>query len=99
MKSQVALRSDGGGVVPSRETPSSARQGRPVPIGALRKIPIWGIEKNPNATVLEQVTPDGLGLALWEEKKIIGVITLEVAAGLVTEVRMMMNPYKLTHWN
>lgn len=57
------------------------------------------MKKHPKATVLEQETPDGLGFALWEEGRIIGVVTVDVAAGVVTDVRMMMNPYKLTVWN
>lgn len=89
---QVILRSDGGGVVTAARNPIFG------PEKVVRFL-FGALTKNPNASVLEQETPDGLGFALWEEGRIIGVVTLEVAAGLVTDVRMMMNPYKLTLWN
>ncbi|WP_208378800.1 hypothetical protein [Cumulibacter soli] len=57
------------------------------------------LRKNPDAVVLDQETPDGLGFALWDEGRIIGVVTLDVVAGLVSDVRLMMNPDKLTLWN
>lgn len=89
---EVVLRSDGGGFV------TAARQ--PV-LGAdkVARFLFGALTKNPNATVLEQETPDGLGFALWDDGRIIGVVTIDVAAGLVTDVRLMMNPYKLTLWN
>ncbi|GAA1430891.1 RNA polymerase sigma factor SigJ [Microlunatus lacustris] len=88
----VVLRSDGGGII------TAARN----PIFGAEKVArfVFGvIRKNPTATVLEQETPDGLGFALWDEGRIIGVVTLDVFAGVVTDVRMMMNPYKLSLWN
>ncbi|WP_406149571.1 RNA polymerase sigma factor SigJ [Streptomyces sp. NBC_01012] len=89
---RVVLRSDGGGVVTAARNPVlGAEKVARFLLGALRK--------NPEATVLEQETPDGLGFALWVEGRIIGVVTLEEASGLVTHVRMMMNPHKLTLWN
>lgn len=89
---QVELRSDGGGVVTAARNPVYGTE-------RVARFLFGALKKNPNATVLEQETPDGLGFALWDEGKIIGVVTLEIAAGLVTDVRMMMNPYKLTLWN
>lgn len=87
----MVLHSDGGGVV------SAAR--KPV-VGADRvaRFLLGALSKNPAATALEQETPDGLGFALWEEGRIFGVVTFEVGGGLVTDVRMMMNPEKLTLW-
>jgi RNA polymerase sigma-70 factor (ECF subfamily) len=89
---EVVLRSDGGGVVTAAP--------RPV-VGAERVVRfLFGVmRKSPGIAVLDQETPDGLGFALWDEGRIVGVVTLEVAAGLVTDVRLMMNPYKLTLWN
>jgi RNA polymerase sigma-70 factor (ECF subfamily) len=55
--------------------------------------------RSPGVTVLEQETPDGLGFALWDEGRIVGVVTLEEAAGAVTDIRMVVNPHKLTLWN
>lgn len=49
--------------------------------------------------VLEQDTHDGLGFAIWDEGRIIGVVTLEVLGGLITDVRMVLNPDKLSLWN
>lgn len=88
----VVLRSDGGGQV------TAAR--RPV-LGPDRvaRFLFGALTKNPGATVLEQDTPDGLGFALWGEARIFGVVTLEVVDGAVSEVRLMMNPEKLTLWN
>lgn len=88
----VELRSDGGGVV------TAARN----PVFGIEKVArfLFGtLVKNSRWTVLEQATPDGLGFALWDDGRIVGVVTLEVVAGLVREVRMMVNPDKLTLWN
>ncbi|MFD0021574.1 RNA polymerase sigma factor SigJ [Streptomyces sp. NPDC058382] len=88
----AVLRSDGGGVVTAARNPV---------VGAekIARFLFGALGKNPQAAVLEQETPDGLGFALWDEGRIIGVVTLEEAAGLVTDIRMMMNPHKLTLWN
>lgn len=88
----VVLRSDGGGMVTAARNPV---------LGAdkVARLLFGALTTNPRTTVLEQETPDGLGFALWDEGRIIGVVTLEVAAGRVTDVRMMMNPEKLTLWN
>ncbi|GAA3055410.1 RNA polymerase sigma factor SigJ [Pseudonocardia yunnanensis] len=88
----VVLRSDGGGLVraalhPVRGSDKVAR----FLLGALRK--------NPATDVLELETPDGLGFALWVEGRVVGVVTLEVAMDRVTDVRMVLNPEKLTLWN
>lgn len=60
---------------------------------------LGALTKNPGTVVLEQETPDGLGFAMWDEGRIVGVVTLEVAHGVVSELRMMVNPDKLTLWN
>jgi hypothetical protein len=60
-------------------------------LGALRKRP--GVE------VLEQDTSDGLGLVLWCQGRIVGVVTLEALAGRITTMRMVLNPEKLSLWN
>jgi len=88
----VVLRSDGGGIVTAARNPI---------FGADRvaRFLFGALQKNPKAAVLDQETPDGLGFALWDEGRIIGVVTLDVVAGLVTDVRLMMNPDKLTLWN
>lgn len=88
----VELRSDGGGVV------SAARH----PIRGADKVArfLFGVlRKHPDTVVLDQETPDGLGFAMWEEGRIISVVTLEVAGGVITDVRLMRNPNKLTLWN
>jgi Sigma-70, region 4 len=88
----VVLRSDGGGLVSAARHPvhGADRVARFV-LGALRK--------NPAAEVLEQETPDGLGFALWVEGRVVGVATLLVTANRITDVRMVLNPEKLTFWN
>lgn len=88
---EVVLRSDGGGVV------SAARH--PV-IGAdkVARFLLGAVAKNPLAEVLDQETPDGLGFALWNEGRVFGIATIEVHAGVVTGVHLVMNPHKLTLW-
>lgn len=88
----VVLRSDGGGVV------SAAR--RPV-AGADRvaRFLLGALERNPRLEVLELATPDGLGFAMWIEGRVTGVVTLDVVGELVADVRMVLNPEKLTLWN
>jgi len=88
----VVLRSDGGGVVTAARNPVHGQD-------RVARFLFGALAKNPNAEVLEQETPDGLGFALWEEGRIIGVVTLEVVAGLVANVRMVLNPAKLSLWN
>ncbi len=88
----VVWRSDGGGVV------TAAR--KPV-VGADRVVRFFMslLAKNPHAVVREQETPDGLGFVLWDEGRVIGVVTLEVVGGLISNIRTVMNPHKLTLWN
>ena len=88
----VVLRSDGGGIV------SAARN----PIRGADKVArflLGALEKNPTAEVLDQETPDGLGFALWIEGRVTGVVTMDVTGDRVTDVRMVLNPEKLTLWN
>jgi RNA polymerase sigma-70 factor (ECF subfamily) len=89
---EVVLRSDGGGVVTAARNPVYGQS-------KVARFLFGALTKNPHAEVLEQETPDGLGFALWEEGRIIGVVTLEVVAGLVANVRMVLNPDKLSLWN
>lgn len=89
---QVELRSDGGGVVTAARNPLHGAE-------HVARFLVGALTKRLKATVLEQETPDGLGFAVWDEGKIISVVTFEIAEGLVTNVRMMMNPSKLTLWN
>lgn len=88
----VVLRSDGGGIVTAARNPVYGAD-------KVARFLFGALQKNPKATVLDQETPDGLGFALWDEGRIIGVVTLDVVAGLVTDMRLMMNPDKLTLWN
>lgn len=88
----VVWRSDGGGVV------TAAR--KPV-VGAERVVSFFMnlLAQNPHVAVREQETPDGLGFVLWDEGRVIGVVTLEVVGGLISEFRTVMNPHKLVLWN
>ncbi len=88
----VVLRSDGGGIVAAARKPvlGPDHVGRFV-LGVLRK--------RTEVEVREQETGDGLGFAMWNEGRIVGVVTVDVRAGLVTSVRLMLNPAKLTLWN
>jgi len=88
---EVVLRSDGGGVVTAARNPV---------LGADRvaRFLLGALTKNPRASVRAEDTPDGLGFVLWDEGRIFGVVTLDVGDGLVTGVRLVMNPAKLTLW-
>ena len=89
----VVLRSDGGGFVTAARKPVRGPD-------RVARFLFGALSKNPRAEVVDQETPDGLGFALWEEGRTFGVVTLEVGtSGSVTEVRLMMNPHKLTLWN
>ncbi|RZU32182.1 RNA polymerase sigma factor SigJ [Blastococcus saxobsidens] len=88
----VVLRSDGGGIVSAARNPIVGRD-------KVARFLFGALRKNPSVVVLEQETPDGLGFAWWDEGRIIGIVTLDVVAGLVADVRLMMNPGKLTLWN
>lgn len=89
---EVVLRSDGGGHV------SAAR--RPV-IGADRVARfLLGIgQKRPEVQLHPLQTPDGLGFAMWLDARVVGVVILEVGATSVREVRLVLNPEKLSLWN
>jgi RNA polymerase sigma factor (sigma-70 family) len=89
---EVVLRSDGGGIVSAARNPL---------LGADRvaRFMLGVLQKRPEVEVLEQETNDGLGFAMWGEGRIIGVTTMEVLDGLVTDVKMMLNPDKLLLWN
>jgi RNA polymerase sigma-70 factor (ECF subfamily) len=88
----VVLHSDGGGIVSAARKPVYGQD-------RVARFLFGAMGKSPNAEVLEQETPDGLGFAIWEEGRITGVVTLAVAAGAVTVVRMVVNPHKLSLWN
>ena len=88
----VILRSDGGGIVSAARNPIFGSD-------KVARFLFGALTKYPDAEVLDQETSDGLGFALWEEGRIIGVVTLEVVSGLVANVRMVLNPDKLSLWN
>lgn len=87
----VVLRSDGGGIVTAARNPIYGAE-------KVIRFLMGVLAKNPQADVIEQGTPDGLGFALWDEGRIMGVVTLEVIAGRIANVRMVLNPDKLTLW-
>lgn len=88
----VVLRSDGGGVVSAARKPVHGAD-------RVARFLLGLLSKAPAVEVSEQETPDGLGFALWEEGRIVGVVTLQVAAGRIAEVQMVRNPHKLSLWN
>jgi RNA polymerase sigma-70 factor (ECF subfamily) len=88
----VVLRSDGGGIVTAARNPVRSAD-------KVARFLLGVLEKNPTAEVLDQETPDGLGFALWIEGRVTGVVTMDVTGGRVTDVRMVVNPQKLTLWN
>jgi RNA polymerase sigma-70 factor (ECF subfamily) len=88
----VVSRSDGGGRVRAARKPVRGAD-------RVARFLLGIMSKLSAADVLELETSDGLGFAVWEEGRIVNVITLEVRAGRVTEVRMVLNPDKLSLWN
>lgn len=87
----VTLRSDGGGLV------SAAR--RPV-LGAdnVARFLLGLLEKNPSFVVEPRETTDGTGFAIRRDGAVIGVVNLNVVAGRVADLWIVMNPEKLGAW-
>jgi len=89
---QAVLRSDGGGKVTAARNPVHGAD-------RVARFLLGAARARPHLDVEEQDTADGLGFALWDQGRIVGVVTVDVAGGLVTGVRMMLNPDKLSLWN
>lgn len=87
----VTLRSDGGGLV------SAAR--KPV-LGAdnVARFLLGLLEKNPSFVVEPRETTDGTGFAIRRDGAVIGVVNLNVVAGHVADLWIVMNPEKLGVW-
>lgn len=88
----IVLSSDGGGYVTAARKPVYGAD-------RVARFLFGAMTKNPTTEVLDQETTDGLGFALWEEGRIIGVATFDVVDGAIARVRLMMNPNKLTLWH
>jgi RNA polymerase sigma-70 factor (ECF subfamily) len=88
----AVLRSDGGGKVTAARNPVRGAD-------RVARFVLGAAQTRPHVEIVEQQTADGLGFVLREQGRITGVVTLEVAGGLVTGVLMMLNPEKLTLWN
>lgn len=88
---EVVLRSDGGGLV------SAAR--KPV-LGAanVARFLLGLLEKNPDDQVEPLETTDGAGFAVRRAGAVIGVVNLNVVAGRIADVWIVMNPEKLSAW-
>ena len=87
----AALRSDGGGLVTAARNPVHGAD-------RVARFVLGTLAKQPGIEVRGQDTGDGLGFTLWAGGRITGVVTLEVAGGRVTDVRLMVNPEKLLLW-
>jgi len=87
----VILLSDGGGVVRAARRPIQGPS-------KVARFLLGVLTKHPNIEVVDQQTPDGLGFALWEDGLIYGLVTVEVIAGKVANLRMVRNPHKLSLW-
>lgn len=87
----VVLRSDGGGQVRAARNPVRGAD-------RVARFLLGALKKSARVELLDQQTSDGLGFALWEDAAIVGVVTVEVAHGVVTQIRMVLNPDKLSMW-
>ena len=87
----VELRSDGGGVVTAARNPVHGAD-------KVARFLLGGRSKYPRSTIVEQATPDGLGFAIWDEGSLAGITTLDIKDGLVTDIRIVVNPAKLSLW-
>jgi hypothetical protein len=56
------------------------------------------MERRPGLRLQAQPTSEGLALAMHEDGRVVGIVTLDVA-DRITAVRMVLNPEKLTLWN
>jgi hypothetical protein len=88
----VVLRSDGGGRVSAARHPVHGAD-------RVARFLLGALGRDAAAEVLDQETPDGLGFALWVEGRVTGVVTVAVGDAGVTDVRLVLNPDKLTLWN
>ncbi|MFF2051187.1 RNA polymerase sigma factor SigJ [Leifsonia sp. NPDC058194] len=87
----AVLVSDGGGRVSAARRPVHGAEN-------VARFLLGLAAKHPDASVGPVVTADGLGFEVREEGAVTGIITLSVRDGLVTDLRMMRNPDKLTSW-
>ena len=87
----VVLRSDGGGVVRAARNPvlGPSNVARFM-LGVMAKQPAWRIEP--------RATGDGLGMVYVDGDRVLGVLNLRVAGGVVTDVWAVLNPSKLSTW-
>ena len=87
----VELRSDGGGVVSAaRNVVSGADNVARFLLGIAAKRPTMAME--------QQQFGDGLGFVFREEGEVVAVMNLDVAAGAITQVWIVLNPAKLSYW-
>jgi hypothetical protein len=56
------------------------------------------LEKNPSFVVEPRETTDGTGFAIRRDGAVIGVVNLNVVAGRVADLWIVMNPEKLGVW-
>jgi RNA polymerase sigma factor (sigma-70 family) len=87
----AVLRSDSNGLVSAARNPVRGAD-------RVARFVLGMLGKQPGIGVLGQDTADGLGFTLWADGRVTGVVTLEVARGRVTDVRLMVNPEKLVLW-
>ncbi len=87
----VVLRSDGGGVVTAARHPVRGAEN-------VARLLLGIVRKHPGTEVHEQETPDGLGFVLRAAGRVVGVVTLDARDGRVSDVRITLNPQKLSLW-
>ncbi|WP_430647408.1 sigma-70 family RNA polymerase sigma factor [Agromyces sp. GXS1127] len=87
----VTLRSDGGGLVSAARKPVFGAEN-------VARFLLGLLAKNPTDLVAPTATTDGTGFAVLRDGVVIGVVNLNVVAGRVADLWIVMNPEKLGAW-
>ncbi|WP_400996607.1 RNA polymerase sigma factor SigJ [Agromyces sp. GXQ0307] len=87
----VTLRSDGGGLVSAARKPVFGAEN-------VARFLLGLLAKNPTDRVEPAATTDGTGFAVLRDSVVIGVVNLNVVAGRVADLWIVMNPEKLGAW-
>jgi RNA polymerase sigma-70 factor (ECF subfamily) len=86
----VVLRSDGGGAVPAARKVVAGRHAVLALLAGLGRI-------YPGARAEPIALASGEGVVLWHDGAAVGVVSLEISQGRITEINLLVNPAKFAH--